>query len=61
MYYVIVEHEVYVCFSRADAEKVYEKAESEYREPFMTQDEGMARFVQESNIAENYLRKVGSI
>lgn len=58
MYYVVVEHEVHVFFSEADARKFYAKAEAEYREPFATQDEGLARLVRDGNIAEDYLRRV---
>jgi hypothetical protein len=57
MWYVVVEHEVYVCHSREDAERVYENAEAEYRDPFMTPSEWLARLIQEGNIADDYLRK----
>jgi hypothetical protein len=58
MYYVVVEDTIYEFYSRADAERCYENAESEYREPFMTQYWDVAQLIREGNIAEDYLRGV---
>lgn len=58
MYYVVVEHEVYVFFSYADGKKFYDEADAQGLEPFATQNEDLARFIQKSNITEDYLRGV---